>query len=117
MLCAICYALMFKKPNLDRRISRPHTMGSAFGGLMKIFGRVASDADLAARWDEIMGSDIASIAKLAAITKTKNKRFNIAVRAANPAFALQLSYQREEISQRINKYFGFDAVEKITIRK
>ena len=108
---------MTKKPNLDHRLSRPHTLASAFGGVLKIFGRTASDADLAARWTEIMGDDIASVAKLAAITKTKDKKFNIAVRAANPAFALQLSYQTNEITKGINKYFGYDAVAKVTIRK
>ena len=84
---------------------------------MKLFGRTASDADLAARWSDIMGDEIASITKLAAITKTRDKKFNIAVRAANPAFALQLSYKKEEIIKRINKYFGYDAVDKIIIRK
>lgn len=92
-------------------------MGSAFGGLMKLFGIRASDADLTKRWDEIMGNDIASIARLVAITKTRDKKFNIAVRAANPAFALQLSYQTDEITKRVNKYFGYEAVGKITIRK
>lgn len=105
------------KPNLNKRHTRPQTLGSAFGGLMRLFGTRASDADLTKRWTEIMGFDVASIAKLAAITKTRDKKFNIAVRAVNPAFALQLSYQTDEITKRINKYFGYDAVAKITIRK
>lgn len=109
---------MLNQPNkLDQRRARPQTLASAFGGLMKIFGTRASDADLLARWGDIMGDDIASITKLVAITKTKDKKFNIAVRAANPAFALQLSYQTDEIAKRINKYFAYDAVAKITIRK
>ena len=102
---------------LNIRHTRPQTLASAFGGLMRIFGGRASDADLLARWAEIMGNDIASVAKLVAIKKTRNNKFNVAVRAANPAFALQLSYQSDEITKRINKYFGYDAVEKITIRK
>jgi len=102
---------------LDKRFTRPQTLASAFGGLLKIFGTRASDADLLARWGEIIGDDIASIAKLVGITKTRDKKFNIALRAANPAFALQLSYQNEEIIKRINKYFGYNAVEKIIIRK
>ena len=102
---------------LDNRYARPQTLASAFGGLIKIFGARASDADLAARWGDIMGDDIASVTKLVGITKTRDKKFNIAVRAANPAFALQLSYQTDEITRRINKYFGYNAVGKITIRK
>ncbi|MDR2413331.1 MAG: DUF721 domain-containing protein [Rickettsiales bacterium] len=108
---------MDKKPDLGKRTTRPQTLASAFGGLMKIFGRRASDADLSDRWAEIMGDDIASVAKLAGISKTKDRKFNIAVRAANPAFALQLSYQKDEIARRINKYFGYEAVGKVMIRK
>ena len=96
---------------------RPQTIAGAIGGLMQMFGPRASDADLMRRWDDVMGPDIAAIAKLAAIKKTPDKKFNVAVRAANPAFALQLSYMTDEIRARINKYFGYDAVAKVTVRK
>ncbi|MDE6477966.1 MAG: DUF721 domain-containing protein [Alphaproteobacteria bacterium] len=99
------------------RAARPQTIGGVMGGFMRMFGPRASDADLIARWDEIMGADIASVARLAALRRAPDKKFNVAVRAANPAFALQLSYQTDEIRRRINKYFGYDAVAKITIRK
>ena len=102
---------------IENRTSRPQTLAAALGGLIRIFGGHASDADLAARWAEIMGADIGSISTLAGITKTRDKKFNIAVRPKNPAFALQLSYQKDEITKRINKYFGYDAVNKITFRK
>ncbi|MBN1325143.1 MAG: DUF721 domain-containing protein [Alphaproteobacteria bacterium] len=102
---------------IEKRLARPQTIGSAFGGLMKMFGGRASDADLLKRWSEIMGDDIASVAKLVGITKTRDKKINIAVKSSNPAFALQLSYQTDEIINRINKYFGYNAVNKITIRK
>lgn len=87
------------------------------GGLLKIFGIRASDSDLIARWSEIMGPEISSIATIAAIKKTRNNKFNISIRPTNPAFTLQLSYMLEEIKERINKYFGRDAIEKITFRK
>lgn len=106
-----------KKPTISTRTARPQTLGAAMGGLMKIFGVRASDADLASRWDEIMGSDIASIARLAAIRKNRNNKYTVALRPASPAFALQLSYQSADIIKKINKYFGYDAVEKITFRK
>ena len=102
---------------MDVRTARPHTLAGAIGGLFRIFGARVSDADLAARWREIMGSDIGGISTLAAIKKTPNGKFNIAVRPANPAFALQLSYQTDEIAKRVNKYFGYDAVNKVTFRK
>ena len=102
---------------LNIRISRPQTIAGALGGLIKIFGVRASDADLANRWDEIMGADIASVAKLAAIKKNRDNTFNVVIRPATPAYALQLSYQSDEIIKRINKYFGYDAVSKISFRK
>ena len=99
------------------RRARPQTLAGVVGGLMQMFGPRATDADLMRRWDEIMGADIAAMAKLAAIKKTADKRFNVAVRASNPAFALQLSYDVDEIRRRIDRYFGYPAVAKITIRK
>lgn len=87
------------------------------GELLQIFGVRASDADLAKRWDKIMGPEISSVAKLAAIKKMRDGRFNITLRPANPAFTLQLSYMTNEITAKINKYFGRDAVAKISFRK
>lgn len=106
-----------KKPTIASRTARPQTLGAAMGGLMKIFGVRASDADLASRWNEIMGPNIASVARLAAIRKNRNNKYTVAIRPANPAFTLQLSYQTDDIIKKINKYFGYDAVEKITFRK
>ena len=102
---------------LNTRISRPQTIAGALGGLIKIFGVRASDSDLLNRWNEIMGDDIASIAKLAAIKKNRDNTFNIVIRPTNPAYTLQLSYQTDEIIKRINKYFGYNAVGKISFRK
>ena len=102
---------------IETRTERPQTLAAALGGLIRIFGGHASDADLSARWAEIMGREIGEISTLAGITKTRDKKFNIAVRPKNPAFALQLSYQSDEIKKRVNKYFGYDAVNKITFRK
>ncbi len=102
---------------LNERNARPQTIGGALGGLIKIFGVRASDADLVARWDEIMGADIASIARLVAIKKNRDGTFNVVIRPVVPAMALQLSYRADEIIQKINKYFGYNAVGKISFRK
>ena len=101
----------------DERTKHPTTIGGALGGLIKIFGVRASDSDLSSRWDEIMGHDIASVARLAAIKKNRDNTFNIVIRPAHPAYALQLSYRSDEIIKKINKYFGYDAVGKISFRK
>ena len=101
----------------NERSARPQTIGGALGGLIKIFGVRASDSDLVTRWDEIMGRDIASVARLAAIKKNRDNTFNVIIRPAVPAYALQLSYRSDEIIHRINKYFGYNAVSKISFRK
>ena len=102
---------------LNTRLSRPQTIAGALGGLIKIFGVRASDSDLQTRWAEIMGADIATVASLAAIRKNRDNTFNVVIRPTNPAYTLQLSYQKDEIIRRINKYFGYDAVSKISFRK
>ena len=105
------------KPNLTNRTTRPTTFAGALGGLMQIFGVRASDTDLANRWNDIMGDDIASVATLVTIKKTIGNKFSIVIKPTNPALTLQLSYQKDEILRRINKYFGYDAISKITFRK
>ncbi len=106
-----------EKNKFSSRRARPQTLAGAVGALMQMFGPRASDADLVARWDVVMGADLASMVRLASIKKTPEKKFNIALRATNPAFALQLSYRLDEIRARIDQYFGYAAVAKISIRK
>lgn len=99
------------------RVARPQTLAGAMGGLMRHFGFRASDADLVARWPKIMGADIAAIAQIAAIKKMRDGRYNIAIRPLNPAFTLQLSYMTDEITKKLNNYFGRAAIGKISFRK
>lgn len=106
-----------KKVNLDIRKSRPQTLASAFGGLMGMFGKRVGDADLANTWEQVVGKDVSTISKLVAIKTTRDKKFNIVLRPVSPAFALELSYKVDEIKTKIDKYYGRDAVGKITIRK
>lgn len=106
-----------KKPNLNIRRSRPQTLASSFGGLMNTFGIRASDADLSLNWRNVVGNNIADIAKVVAIKKLRNNKFNIVLRPVSAAFALELSYKIDECIEKINAYYGRDAVSKITIRK
>lgn len=96
---------------------RPQTIAGALGGLMRNFGVRASDADLVAHWSEIMGPEISAIAGVAAIKKMRDGRYNIAIRPISPAFTLQLSYMTAEITEKLNNYFGRDAIGKISFRK
>ena len=106
-----------KKINLDVRKSRPQTLAAAFGGVLEIFGVRTSDADLARNWEKIVGGDISKISNVVAIKLSRDKKFNVVLRPISPAFALELSYKIEEIKTIIDKYYGRDAVAKITIRK
>ena len=106
-----------KKTNLVIRKSRPQTLAASFGGLLDTLGIRASDADLSENWVSIVGNQIANISKVVAIKKARNNKLNIVLRPVSPAFALELSYKMDECTQKINKYYGYDAVAKITIRK
>jgi hypothetical protein len=103
------------KSSLNKRKSQPQSLAAAFGGLLKIFGGRASDADLAARWREIMGSDIANLCDLEKISGASNKIAYIKVK--NPSMALPLSYRASEIKEKINAYFGREFVGKIIVKK
>lgn len=106
-----------KKINFDVRKNRPQTLASVFGGFLEMFGGHSSDADVAKNWNDIVGNDISKISNVIAIKHDKNKKINIVLRPINPAFALELSYKKDEIKSKIDKYYGFDTVGKITIRK
>ena len=106
-----------KKFNLDIRKARPQTLAAAFGGLMEMFGVRTSDADLANNWKSIVGGDISKISNVVAVKIMRDKKFNIVLKPVSPAFALELSYKVDEIEKLVNKYYGRDAVGKITIRK
>ena len=103
--------------NILVRKSRPQTLAASFGGLMDSFGVRSSDAILLEKWREVVGNEIANISTVVAIKTTRDNKFNIVLRPINPAFALELSYKTEECIQKINKYYGRNAVSKITIRK
>ncbi len=103
--------------DLTKRFGRPISLAGALGGLLQKLGARASDADLVARWAQIMGTDIASIATPVAIKQTRDGKYNVTLRPTNPAFTLQLSYMSDDIKNKINKYFGRDAVAKISFRK
>ena len=113
----MCMSNQDKKINLDERISRPQTLAASFGSLLGMLGIRASDADLSANWRNIVGNEIANIANIVAIKTMRDKKFNIVLRPISPAFAMELSYKVDECKEKINKYYGRDAVAKITIRK
>jgi hypothetical protein len=113
-----------KKPDFSKRAARPHSIGGAFGGLMRILGARASDADLAKRWGEIMGPELSGAAALVGVSKTGKATQNgrttgrtMTVRAVVPAMAMPLSYRMNDFMERANLYFGYAAIGKVVVRK
>ena len=107
--------------NQDKKIeirkSRPQTLAASVGSLLEAFGVRASDADLANNWRNIVGNEIGNIATVVSVKNTRGNKFNIVLRPVSPAFALELSYKVNECAEKINKYYGREAVGKIIIRK
>jgi len=113
-----------KRPNLSLRTQRPQAFGGVLGNVLRAFGVRASDVDLANRWPEIVGKEISDMADFFGISKqVRGKRSEVrggrtlTMRAKTPALALPLSYKKDEIIACVNKYFGYYAIAKITIRK
>lgn len=86
-------------------------IGPAINNLLQRLGAKASDSDLGAKWDEIVGDDC----ELIKISRGVRGR-TATIRAKNPSERLTLSYRAPEIIRKINIYFGYDAVEKIVVR-
>ncbi len=104
------------KTPLSARKARPQTIGGVVGNLLRALGGRASDADLKNKWPEIIGPELSEIAILKSI-RVKDKKFSISVSPKNAALALPLSYRLDEIKLKINNYFGYEAVQKMTLSK
>ena len=106
-----------RKAKILLRKSKPQTLAASFGGLLDALGVRASDSDLTENWVNVVGNEIANISNVVAIKTGRDKKLNIVLRPVSPALALELSYKVNDCIAKINKYYGYDAVSKITIRK
>ncbi|MDR3208478.1 MAG: DUF721 domain-containing protein [Rickettsiales bacterium] len=95
----------------ERRSTRPMFAGPAINNFLRRLGAKASDGDLAAKWGDIVGED----SELVKISRGVSGR-TATIRAKNPAARLAMSYQAPEIIEKINAYFGYDAVLKIVVK-
>jgi len=95
----------------NRRDTRPAFIGAIVNKFLMGLGAKASDADLSAKWGEIVGED----SELVKISRGVKDR-TIYIRAKNPAARLTMSYQTDEIVRKINAYFGYNAVAKIVVK-
>jgi len=94
-----------------KRDTRPQFIGAAVNKFLSSLGAKTSDADLAAKWAKIIGTD----STLVKITRGIKDR-TATIRAKNPAARLTLGFEIPEIIKKINTYFGYNAVSKIVVR-
>lgn len=104
--------------------NRPRPMSDLVPGLTKdIFGRKnLLFGKLIAQWTDIAGSDIASKSvptELKFQRKTEKEKGGspqaVLVLSVQPAFALEFSYQKGLLIERLNVFFGYPAIKDIKI--
>ena len=96
------------------------SIGSVFAPLMK--GVLSTDdlveVDIILRWDDIIGDEISKFStpvKVRYNHKTDIRTINIEVPVGG--FALELQHREQYIINKINAYFGYNAIHKISINQ
>ncbi len=75
------------------------------------------EADMISNWASIVGQEMADKTYPLKINFSKNKRDNgnLHLAVSSGAYALEIQHREKIILERINSYFGYRAVAKITI--
>lgn len=85
-----------------------------------IMGKNAAVAfDLHLFWGQIVGDDLAVCSMPEKIDFKKNERQNgvLCIAVQNGAFALEIKHKEKIILQKVNAYFGYNAVSSMKIRQ
>jgi hypothetical protein len=111
-------------PNRPRPVADlvPTLTKDAFGRKNMLFGKMLAE------WEHIAGPDIAAqttplelkYSRSGGAKKTGEKADKtppkaVLVLAVQPAFALELSYQKDLLAERLNVFFGYGAIKDIKI--
>lgn len=102
---------------LLKRTESPQTLASSLGTVLKILKISVSGSDLVNNWNKVIGDELSNMIKLNTITKTTDKKINIYIKLLNPAFSLEISYKLDTIKEKINKFYGINIVNKVSIKK
>lgn len=96
------------------------SIGSVFMPIVK--GIISSDdlveIDLILKWQDVIGEEIATFCnpiKASFNPKTNIRTLNVEVPVGG--FALELQHREQYILDKINAYFGYKAVQKLTIHQ
>ncbi len=84
----------------------------------KMLGKKAfAEADVICNWRDIVGNDMADYSKPVRIDFKKGERSNgvLIVEVAGGAFALEIQSKSKLLIDKVNSFFGYQAVEKIKI--
>jgi len=75
--------------------------------------------ELAENWEEIIGADLAKYALVQKISFNKDERTNgtLVLLVLGGAFALEIENKKAVILQKINTFFGYEALTKIKIKQ
>lgn len=75
------------------------------------------ELEIITNWDKIVGEDLAKFSNPQSIDFKKNQRDNgtLHIQSHSGAFALEIKHKENYIIDRINSYFGYQAVSKLSI--
>lgn len=92
------------------------SFGKDARGLLKpILGRKGFiEADILSHWEDILGSDLSVGVTACSVSVTKDRTI-LHVSAFSGAYALAFDARKEQILERVNSYFGYQAVSDIRL--
>lgn len=102
-----------------KRTSRVEALGRAVNRLTgRVFGkRGMNDGAIARHWPEIAGETLARVSVPEKITYEKGERIRgtLRLRVSNSALATEIQHSEPIIVERINTYFGYQAVARLRL--
>ena len=116
-----------KNPNITyadkklppKRGGTARLVGQQVGGLTKrAYGRRGfSSGELIAEWARVVGDNLAALSSPERITYPRNKRSGgtLHLRVASGAIAVELQHLEPVLLERINGYFGYNAVQGVRL--
>ncbi len=95
----------------------PNEIGNSLMNVIKGFGKKYGfiNSDILTDWDKIAGEDLASKIVPVKLSFPMGQRNNgtLYVKIKNPSFSSVIQYQFPTVIDRVNTYFGYNAVSKI----
>ena len=98
----------------------PNEIGNSLMNVIKGFGKKYGfiNSDILTDWDKIAGEDLASKIVPVKLSFPMGQRNNgtLYVKIKNPSFSSVIQYQFPTVIDRVNTYFGYNAVSNVKIK-